>query len=89
MSPSNSGVVGAFPNPTVDPITGLLIYETINSIHLMLNKNATSVNSKLGDGRNILLTLIVSIAVYKKLSTVVFVTTTNPGRNATSTGTAI
>ena len=89
MSPSNSGVVTAFPNPTFDPITGLPIYETINSIHLMLNQNVASVNSKLGDGRNILLTLIVSIAVYKKLSTVVFVTTTNPGRNATSTGTAI
>ena len=63
MSPANADVIGAFPNPTIDLIIRLSIYETINSINLKLNQNSASVNSNLGDGLNVLLTLTVYIAV--------------------------
>ena len=44
MSPSKYYFVGAFPNPTIDPIIGLPKYEKINSIHLKLNQNAAYID---------------------------------------------
>ena len=61
-SPDNADVVGAFMNPTIDPIIGLPNYERPNKIHMTLNQNATSIDSNLGYGQNGLLPRTISVA---------------------------
>ena len=85
----NSDVVCALPNLTIDLIIGLPTYETINSNHLNLNQNATSINSNLGDGLSRILHLTISAVVYNTLLTIPFVAPTNPGPHAIITVTAI
>jgi hypothetical protein len=72
MSPSNANIIGAFPNPTIDPIIGLPTYDSICAVHLQLNKNAASFDSNLGDGINGLLPLTVPTAVYNTISNELF-----------------
>jgi hypothetical protein len=81
MSPSkNANIIGAFPNPTINPIIGLPTYDSISAVHLQLNQNAASVDSHLGDGINGLLSLTtVSTAVYNTISNELFEVPTNPG----------
>jgi hypothetical protein len=81
MSPANADIIGAFPNPTIDPIIGLPNYDSISAVHLQLNQNAASVDSHLGDGINGLLPLTVSTAVYNTISNELFDVPTNPGPN--------
>jgi hypothetical protein len=81
MSPSNADIIGAFPNPTINPIIGLLTYDSISAVHLQLNQNATSADSHLGDGTTGLLPLSVSTAVYNTISNELFEVPTNPGPN--------
>jgi hypothetical protein len=45
MSPANADIIGAFPNPTIDPIIGLPNYDSISAVHLQLNQNAASADS--------------------------------------------
>lgn len=81
MSPANADIIGAFPNPTIDPIIGLPAYDSISTVHLQLNQNAASVDSHLGDGINGLLPLTVSTEVYDTISNTPFAFPTNPGPN--------
>jgi hypothetical protein len=81
MIPSNAGIIGAFPNPTIEPIIGLPTYNSIGAGHLQLNQNTASVESHLGYGINGLLPLTISAAVYNTLSNELFEVPTNPGPN--------
>jgi hypothetical protein len=81
MSPSNADIIGAFPNPTTNPIIGLPTYGSNSAVHLQLNQNAVSVDSHFGDGINQLLALTVSTAVYNTISNELFEVPTNPGPN--------
>jgi hypothetical protein len=76
---ANADIIGSFPNPTIEAISGLPTYDSINAIHLKLNQNAASVDSNLGDGLNGLLPLTVSMAVYNTISNTPFVAPNNPG----------
>ena len=89
MIPDNSGVVGAFPNLTIDLIIRLSTYKTINSTYLRINQNDASVYLDLGDGLGRILPLTVSVTVYNNLSTVSFSAPNKPGLHATGTGTNI
>jgi hypothetical protein len=81
MSPANADIIGAFPNPTIDPITGLPNYDSISAVHLQLNQNTASVDCHLGDGINGLLLLTVSTAIYITISNELFDVPTNLGPN--------
>ena len=51
----------------------LLLYKPINAIHLILNQNASSVDSNLGGVQNGILYLTVYVAVYNNLYTIAFI----------------
>ena len=72
-------IVDGFPFPTIDSIIGTPYYESIADIHLKINSNATSVQSKIGCGTLGLLFLTVLPAVYATFSTIAFVPPVNPG----------
>ena len=73
MSPSNADIISALPNPDNNPIIMLLLYKPINAIHLILNQNASSVDSNLGGVQNGILYLTVYVAVYNNLYTIAFI----------------
>jgi hypothetical protein len=81
MSPANANIIGAFPNPKIDPIIGLPNYDSIIAVQLQLNQNAASIDSHLGDGINGLLPLTVSTAMYNTISNELFDVPTNPSPN--------
>ena len=87
--PYNANIIGSFPNTTIYLIISLPPFKTLNSIHLKLNQNTASFDSKPGDEINGLLPLTVSTAVYNILSTTPFIVHTNLGPHATGNGTAI
>ena len=76
-------IVEGFPQTTIQPIDGLPNYETLAALHSLLNSNAASVHSNLGNGKLSLLHLTISDAVYNTLSTTTFVAPVNPGAVAT------
>ena len=83
-----------FPHSVLPPIIGLPTYETIHQMHVLLNANAASVESTLGDGQLGLLGLTITTAKYESLSAgnVAFTKPTNPGLNPSidvTTSTAI
>ena len=59
MTSSLDKIIKSFPHPTILPIIGQQIYETLAEIHLKLNTNAASVYSHLGNGQLSLLYLTV------------------------------
>ena len=89
MKVYNANIVGSYPNPTIELIIGMLIYKTLNYIHLKLKQNTIFIDSKLGDRLIGLLPLTVSAAVCNTLSTIPFVISTNPGHHTTGIGTTI
>ena len=88
MIPYNTNIVGSFPNTTIDLIISLPTYETLNSIHLKINQNTTSVNSNLGDGIIGLLPLTLYADVYNTLPDIPFFIPNNTDTHATGTGNA-
>ena len=77
MIPYNTNIALYFPNTTIDLIISLPTYKTLNSIHLKINQNTTSVNSNLGDGIIGLLPLTISADVYNNLPDTPFVIPNN------------
>ncbi len=75
-------LVANFPHPHIPPIIGQPTYETLAQLHIMLNSNAASVHSNLGNGQLGLLQITVSAAVYNTLSVTPFVIPLNPGTDA-------
>ena len=79
MTSSIDKIMDSFPNPTISPIVGQPGYDTIAEMHLMLNANAASVQSHLGDGALGLLFLTITPAVYNTISAIPFIPPANPG----------
>jgi hypothetical protein len=71
--------IESFPHPIIPPIKGLPTYESITDITRLLDTNAASIHSKLGDGQLGHLALTISPAVHATLSAIPFVTPPNPG----------
>ena len=72
MSTAQAHIISAFPHPTLPPIFGTPSYETITDLHLHLNTNAASVQSRLSNGQLSLIALTVSPDVYNTLSAIAF-----------------
>jgi hypothetical protein len=72
-------IVDGFPHLTIVSITGVPSYETITSLNLQLNANASSVQSNLGDGLLGLLYLTVTPVEYNTMSNVAFDPPDNSG----------
>jgi hypothetical protein len=72
-------LVAGFPFPTISPIVGEPNYDSIATVHRLLNANSASIQSHLGNGRLGLLFLTVSPTVYNTLSATPFVPPVNPG----------
>ena len=77
--PDNETIVAAFLYPTISSIDRIPTFSSTKELHLKLNANAASVQSNLRDGKNELIYLIASDAVYNSLSEVQFIEPTNPG----------
>ena len=75
-------IIGQFPHPTIPTISDAPTYENISVTNIMLNANAASIHSNLGDGKQGHLSLTISASQYAKVSTVTFVPPTNPGVTA-------
>jgi hypothetical protein len=71
--------IESFPHPIIPPIEGLPTYESIIDVTRLLNTNAASIHSELGDGQLGHLALTISPAVYAALSAIPFVAPPNPG----------
>jgi hypothetical protein len=71
--------IESFPHPIIPPIEGLPTYESITDITRLLNTNAASIHSELGDGQLGHLALTISPAVYATLLAIPFVAPPNPG----------
>jgi hypothetical protein len=71
--------IESFLHPIIPPIEGLPTYESITDVTRLLNTNAASIHSELGDGQLGHLALTISPAVYATLSAIPFVAPPNPG----------
>jgi hypothetical protein len=76
---SVESLIESFPHPIIPAIQGLPTYESITDVTRLLNANAASVHSELGDGQLGHLPLTISTAVYATLSAIPFVAPANPG----------
>ena len=72
-------IIDCFPFPTIPPILGTPIYNTIAKVNLKLNSNPPSVQSNLGCVTIALLQLTVSPVVYHNLSATHFIVPINRG----------
>ena len=80
MMTAQHHIISGFPHPTIPPVIGTPTCETIAELHLLLNANAASAQSHLGNGElGLLAALTVSVAVFNTLSAVAFVNPNNPG----------
>jgi hypothetical protein len=71
--------IESFPHPIIPPIEGLPTYKSITDVTRLLNTNAASIHSELGDGQLGHLALTISPAVYAPLSAIPFVAPPYPG----------
>jgi hypothetical protein len=78
---SSGDILEGFPHPTITPMIGIPIYESIAEINLKLNANVASVHSNLGNGAHGLLPLTIDPAVYNTISPDPFLPPANPGAN--------
>jgi ribosomal protein S17E len=83
MHTDAENVVDGFPHPTIAPINGVPNYETISTLNLQPNANASSVQSNLGNGLLGLLYLTITPAEYNALSATEFLPPKNPGASPT------
>ena len=74
-------IVENFPHKTIQPIVRQPTYETLATLHLMINTNASSVRSNRGNRQLGLIFLTLAGAVYSTLSSTLFVSLVNPGQN--------
>ena len=72
-------LVEAFPFFMILSILGTPTYESIAEVIMMLSLNSASVTTHLGGGTLVLLSLVVTPAVYTTLSAVPFVLSLDPG----------
>ena len=75
-------IIGQFPHPTIPAIRDAPTYENISFTNIMLNANATSIHTNLGDDKQGHLSLPISASQYAKVSSVTFVPPINPGVTA-------
>ena len=79
MSPSVDDYINGFPHPNLPKMQGQPSYESIAELQRLLNSNAASVNTTLGDGQLGYLALTIAPAIYATHSQVAFVAPVNPG----------
>ena len=79
MATATATIIGTFPHPNIPNIIGIPTFAEISRINVLLNANAASVHSNLGDGRNGLLALTVTQQVYMSITGVPFIYPMNPG----------
>ena len=72
-------ITAGFPHPTVDPIIGLPICQSVKELQVKLNANAASIYMNLGDGKHGLLRLTVYEIQYNTVALIPFIAPTNPG----------
>jgi hypothetical protein len=83
MPTTLSKIVDGFPHPTIPSIIGILTYDALKDLQLVLNANAASVQSNLGNGLLGLLALTISPEVHDTLAGEPFTIPLNPGPAAT------
>eukprot|EP00957_Ditylum_brightwellii_P078245 5949309-Ditylum_brightwellii.AAC.1 len=74
-------ILNDFPHPTVPKVTGESAYESIHCIHKILQENAASVHSNLGEGMHGHLALILTPVHYQQVAGHIFTQPTHPGPN--------
>ena len=75
-------IIGQFLHPAIPAIRDAPTYEHISFTNIMLNTNAASIHTNLGDGKQGYLSLTISASQYAKVLSVTFVPPTNPGVTA-------
>jgi hypothetical protein len=79
MTTAINKLVNNFPYPSIPPIIGQPLFQTLVQLHLQLNSNAASIHSNLGNGQLGLIQLSISDGVYNTLSAMPFLSPANPG----------
>eukprot|EP00957_Ditylum_brightwellii_P072114 5481668-Ditylum_brightwellii.AAC.1 len=80
-APTVEEIINNFPHPTVPRITGEPTYNTIHTVHKILQENAASIHSNKGGGADGHLALVLTLGHYQQVTRHVFAAPTYPGPN--------
>ena len=72
-------IISSFTHPVIPPIRGMPGYPEIKRVHIMLNANASSIFSPLGNGTSGLLALTISLPQYFAVTGANWMPPANPG----------
>eukprot|EP00957_Ditylum_brightwellii_P078280 5951935-Ditylum_brightwellii.AAC.1 len=80
-APTVEEIINDFPHPTVPRITGEPTYDTIHTVHKILQENAASTHSNKGGGAHGHLALVLTPGHYQQVTGHAFAAPAHPGLN--------